>query len=993
MICPVFLSDGVDIALSMDRAAPVIPTECSLDCNRFEVEVPPADAVPELIHPAERIGLTPACSSLELVETAEVSRSGEVSFQAIAPPETESVRVYSDASFKLPLTDEAIASEPQSSAAMLPVSAPEAMALEMTALDDIPVIKTPNRTAPLPTLPAPPASAAPEVAPDRALTVFPVGITAGPRSTLPAVLIRGQENGAQATQFQDWLVPYSTVVEVLQLDVEPQPDGQLSVRSPGLVTTIDPNQLRTDPQLGLVISIADIEALFGVPARFDINDYAIEFSPPWLGQRGSRFARTEAPVVLDGLPVVNAPEFSIAAVETRLNVFDTSDRPTDYRGDVSVVGTVLGHSWFLEVDQPDLGDTDTWNLDEVQLLRQTPENDYLLGSQRVFWPTNDSTEIMGGTFIQRNGFDPVVSLTGSVNPELRLQADNFGISVTGEAEPGTLTRLVRGFRDEIVAEELVDSSGRYRFDDVEVGNGQLGSYRVLLYPNGRTSSVPETRDVTFDSVSGQIPQGSSAWIASAGWNRDLSSGSGFFGELEEFRGGAAYRRGISDNLTLGVGGVVDNGPRALGELFLQAGNFPLRAAVSVLTPDADGDWEYDANVRFDPTPTLSARFSANTFNERLRLDWRVLPRVTLFGKIESDQPDEVGIQTSFNNRDGFLFTRVSLDTEGELGWNILSRIRQLELVSRGGDFGSFNEVSYNLKERPFLNEGSSAFVSHEHRVRDGDDGELTTLGWRYRSRRRARDGRPRWQSEVGYLWGRKGSGPLLSLETAVLPGISLEARYEAVSGISNDDSFRLQLVSSTNLQRGVRAGNRRADVLRTNGGLLVMPFFDENGNGDRDPGEQQYTENPELLLILNNRPIGNFRSDISDRQILVELPPGQYRLDLDPAGFPLDWQSDITAMAVEVSAGSFTPIDIPLVPSYTISGVITDNLGNPVSGARIEAISPSGDRRFSVTNNAGVYFLERLRRETYDVQINGSSVETLPIFQETERFSERNFEI
>jgi hypothetical protein len=97
-----------------------------------------------------------------------------------------------------------------------------------------------------------------------------------------------------------------------------------------------------------------------------------------------------------------------------------------------------------------------------------------------------------------------------------------------------------------------------------------------------------------------------------------------------------------------------------------------------------------------------------------------------------------------------------------------------------------------------------------------------------------------------------------------------------------------------------------------------------------------------------------------------------YRLDLDPAGYPLDWQPVIDAMAVEVVAGSYTPIPVPLVPSFTISGVVTDASGNVISGARIEAKGLKDTRRrFSVTNGAGVCYLERLQPDTYTLLVNG----------------------
>ncbi|RCJ38386.1 hypothetical protein A6770_13655 [Nostoc minutum NIES-26] len=38
--------------------------------------------------------------------------------------------------------------------------------------------------------------------------------------------------------------------------------------------------------------------------------------------------------------------------------------------------------------------------------------------------------------------------------------------------------------------------------------------------------------------------------------------------------------------------------------------------------------------------------------------------------------------------------------------------------------------------------------------------------------------------------------------------------------------------------------------------------------------------------------------------LTMRLAPGTYRLDLDPAGFPPDWQAAVNAYAVDVVAGS-----------------------------------------------------------------------------------------
>jgi hypothetical protein len=113
-------------------------------------------------------------------------------------------------------------------------------------------------------------------------TVFPVGLKVGKRNVLANIFVRGKEDGAQAVNFDNWLIPYDAVIQALKLKVESLPNGQLEVRSPGLITRIYPQQLINDPELGLVVSIKQLQTLFGVTAEFDINEYAINLTIPWL---------------------------------------------------------------------------------------------------------------------------------------------------------------------------------------------------------------------------------------------------------------------------------------------------------------------------------------------------------------------------------------------------------------------------------------------------------------------------------------------------------------------------------------------------------------------------------------------------------------------------------------------------------------------------------------------------------------------------------------
>ena len=103
-----------------------------------------------------------------------------------------------------------------------------------------------------------------------------------------------------------------------------------------------------------------------------------------------------------------------------------------------------------------------------------------------------------------------------------------------------------------------------------------------------------------------------------------------------------------------------------------------------------------------------------------------------------------------------------------------------------------------------------------------------------------------------------------------------------------------------------------------------------------------------------------------------------------------------STFAVQVVEGSYTPILIPLQPAYTLVGTLTDSKGNPIAGAKVEAIDNSSKSSvISITNNAGVFYLEQLRQGTYQLKVNTKSVEpnTITIKADANTLQELNLKL
>jgi hypothetical protein len=810
-------------------------------------------------------------------------------------------------------------------------------------------------------------------------STFPVGLIVNERTVVFAVLVRGAEDGLQAIELPQWQIPFDAVMEALKIKVTPLDGERLELRSPFLITEIDSQQLTDDPDLGLALSVAQIEQIFGIPVEFNINEYALTFSQTQADR--SRYQNAnELLINLEGLPLIAAPTATLTAVEQRTNIAGSVDNAPNYRGDFNALGSVWDGVWSVQINQSDLAEPNRWRLAEGQYVRQTDRLDYAIGTQRPFWLSN-SGEYWGLTTVYRQGFVPPFALSsGGFNARQRLQSNTVERSITGFAEPGTLVRLTQGLSALIIDEVVVDGSGTYQFEAVGTSNRQ-GNFRLLLYPQGRLSATPEIRDVILAPIGGQLSAGDSAAILSIGVGREFASSTrqgepDFWGKFTDVRAGGTYRYGISENFTLGAGVVYDQVSRSLGEFFVKPTNVPLEITGTIFSPDQAGTWDLDGTVLYRPRHNFTTFFNTNRSSRQVNVNWTLSRHFTLVGTYDNQRGAFGGLQFSHSQLNRLTSARLFWDQERALGWNLRQRWQD-----------GFSDQSFN--------QGHFANLNYETQSQNPSN-NLLGLGWSFRSEAQVSDGRSLWEFGVGYGIGSEGSGPIATLQTSFFPGLFVRGQYRGISISSNRENYQLEVLANFNLQDGIFGGDSRSRRLRSQGGLMIQPFLDMNSNGEREQNEPYHTDDAELLLILNTKLLKTFRPTIQGDRILVQLQPGSYRLDLDPAGYPLDWQAEIESYGVEVIPGSFTPVKIPLIAAYTLAGVVTDDLGNGVGGTRVEAINLATQQRvFSVTNGAGVYFLERLQQGTYELRVQGELAQPSQIQfdRSTERFQELNLQI
>jgi Carboxypeptidase regulatory-like domain len=779
----------------------------------------------------------------------------------------------------------------------------------------------------------------------------------------------------QAVHLERWLLPLDTTLALLEIQQRQLPNGDIELTAPYLLVRLQPRQWQTHPKLGRVIAIGELQKLPGLkigidrqPSRLGQGEITLKFDYI-LPKNQPQPATTESPVSLDGLTAIDPPTASLSAVQQRINLSGSTNNQLNTQGEFKSVGTVLGSSWYLRVEQPKLANLLTWGLSDAVVINQSASSDWISGSQSPFWRRqgNPTGAYWGVTTIQRQGFTPPTSLNGGdFLPNERLQSSRLGRTVIGQAQPGTVVRLIRGFNTNVVGQILVDSSGVFRFENVIVSKeGDFGSnYRLLLYPNGQLTADPQVRDVTFTTVPGQLPSGSGAFIVSAGTNYNRGAND-FVGKVEGVQGGVAYRRGISESLTLG-GGIVSDplAMRGLGEVFWQPTGVPLQASVSAVTGDR---WDLVSSVNYQPAPNFNANFSSDKFSSRADLNWLLTPQLTATSKYDSLSGVAIGGNYSFSVApNSFSNLQGTLDSKSFLRWSANHQQNNWQIGLQGNEISLNSEVSYQL---PSATGSTQNIVANYQSTYAGAPTTLGQFIWRYQS--------TLWQSELGYGWSGFGRGANAGLGVTLSPGLQLMGRYQGISAFTNRENFSLELQSTIDFQGGSVATTRVED-LRTRGGIVIQPFFDRNSNGKQDPGEDSYWHSE--LVTLDRKALNPSQTTQSPDRVEIRSLPGSYRLDLNPVRIPPGWRNAMTdsrgkplqSLRVNVALGSYTTIPIPLMPIYKVTGIVSDTTGKPRPDVEVTAVHISGTSVRRTTSKAdGSYEFTDLALGEYEISTPG----------------------
>jgi hypothetical protein len=827
--------------------------------------------------------------------------------------------------------------------------------------------------------------------------ILPIGILVDGRGVVKSALVRGTEDGSQAIQFDDWLVPYEVIIKALNIRVTNLPNGQVQLRSPTVVFDLDLSRLRLDPEIGAVLSIRDVKDWFGITPEFDIDNYAIQIKYPRTNQSVLSKATVEPPIDLTNIPYIFAPSFTVTTINNQQSAQSFRSRATQNRT-VTSSGSLLGGAWLLSLNETQTENDNSWRLGSASYTLQKDSTDLFVGSQSPFWRSTSPNPFWGVTTVQRWGLTMSPENGGAA--QARVQPSRFGQTVRGKAAPGTLVQLLSRYDKQVFAEVLVDESGEYSFNDII-----FSEVRLLLYAQGKLTSKPEERILQLPIIIGQLPHKASTLIVSVGTGRNNSGNNNeFLGSFTDLRAAASYRYGISQELTLGVGGSYEDGFRGLTELFFQPENTPLQITASALTPTPQRDWEINANIRYNPNSKLQVNLATDLQGSRLRINQNILPNLSVFSNFNYDYSANspfrynIGTKASLSGRKFSASLTLERDNVSNLQWNFTARKDNFELKHFRNDFSTQTSLIYDILDNSTLkeyNSYSSLVLNYQTLApissTSSTGNSLLSLSWRFKPNK------SKFEIDLGYSIGSEGSGFITNFAHEIFSGLFLQANYSNIGLGSNADRFRLSLASCFDFKRGFCLNDSFQARPRVDNGILFKPFFDKNNNGIKEPTEPLILKNSGSLLIVNNKPVFQYRSEVTDNGIIASLKPGMYRLDLDLSGYPLDWSpTKNTAVAIEVVAGGFTEVVIPFARSYTLSGTVTDAKGKVVSGARVEAVSSTSNHRvFSITGSGGMYYLEGLIDRKYNLLINNIPAEpkTIDLSESSEPYQQLNLRL
>ena len=291
-----------------------------------------------------------------------------------------------------------------------------------------------------------------------------------------------------------------------------------------------------------------------------------------------------------------------------------------------------------------------------------------------------------------------------------------------------------------------------------------------------------------------LPEGTSTLTVSGGGGKNLVQKDDLLGEFEDFRGGIAFHRGVSEDLTLGMGFVYDEFLLGFTQVSYQPSQIPLQANVSLLSRDQG--LELHSHVRFQPADNFVFNFYSEDSEQKFDLNWGIISGLTLTAKGNTEKESlQTGVKFDFNSDHFSLSARAGLDLNENWQWSVNSQFARFQLKYASKPLKTNSEISYAFLSTQDVGFQCSLFFQYETRQLKRSEEYLNVWGGRVKSGKKLGKNKYRWTFDLGYGVGSQGTGIIAATTTAIKPNLFIKLSYQEISVTSDEPKFKLEIGS------------------------------------------------------------------------------------------------------------------------------------------------------------------------------------------------------
>ena len=493
------------------------------------------------------------------------------------------------------------------------------------------------------------------------------------------------------------------------------------------------------------------------------------------------------------------------------------------------------------------------------------------------------------------------------------------------------------------------ADGRYEFIDVRLQYG-LNRFEIVLYgPQGQVRREVRNIPVGLDAIP---PQKTYYWAGVVQEGRDLLR----LGDDDRpfrrgWRGTIGVERGLNRRMSVGAWATT---------LMIEDQRYTIveaavRHTFSSTIAEVTGSWQSGGGTA--ARILWAGQFGENyftldsTFGQKGYRSDRVPEGVTGLHSLSLDLSPRIAgtvlpihLETRYRTRiDGQ--NRLEAGARVSANWRNISMTGQLDWVRSSGFTSSQDLVAGLLANARF----GRLRVRGEARFgitgQTSDDRVAIVAEW-------TQSERTDWRAELGYESAanraRAGIGYTRRFDRFALTGYGEVATDGSVAaGLSLSFGFGPDPQNG-----GVRFSRER---LATQGQALATVFYDDNGDGRRQPGEE-LADNVVLTA-------GNAVSDVPtgrDGQAIVDslAPFRPVLIGIDESSLPSPLiRSAIPGVVVTPRPGVATRVLLPLVAAGEVEGVLVRSGGNGIEGVDLELVDPRGTIRATTRTDFDGFFL------------------------------------